>query len=457
MPPSSCARVHLTSRSRTPADAQRRVDAVLHRPHDPRRNAAEAPASTGLRVDPVPAVDHAARARPRERRSRLVRGPRGCSRRERSRSIAKVGRVGSGVSKNWTGKLLAMPPSENQHTSARERVRRRPAALDRLDRFARCLSLVMSSARRGTALIGWGSSGSLRGHDHRKLVGRGEGQAAARGPRAGRGARSPSRPTPGGGWARLHPGDDPLREEAPQLDGVEQELPVRPRHPVRAAMRDVRRHHLEVASPLACRSPKVSGPAARPSFAGEVVDQVGEPRRERGCGASFGREAGAETEAVLAERSRQADRKPQAERDREPEQREHDPCEDRANGEVPDPVQRARTTSATPGVSPTVAVNGKLRSAAPATRSRLPAPFRPSPEVRRRKNGPRLRLRLEEVEEVLPGTDPLARAVAKPAVLGGRALGGRPPPAAAIAPPADVPADVLANRYVRASSQRACG
>jgi hypothetical protein len=33
-----------------------------------------------------------------------------------ARSIANVGRRGSGRSKKWTGRLLQMPPSENQWT-----------------------------------------------------------------------------------------------------------------------------------------------------------------------------------------------------------------------------------------------------------------------------------------------------------------------------------------------------
>ena len=36
-----------------------------------------------------------------------------------ARSIANVGRRGSGRSKKWTGRLLQMPPSENQWTPNR--------------------------------------------------------------------------------------------------------------------------------------------------------------------------------------------------------------------------------------------------------------------------------------------------------------------------------------------------
>ena len=122
---------------------------------------------------------------------------------------------------------------------------------------------------------------------------------------------------------------------------------------------------------------------------------------------------------------------------------------------APDPVQAASTASAMPGASPSTAASGKLRNAAAPIRSHFPVPFRPRPAVKSRKNGR------------VPGCGWKSRKRFSPAPIhaGSAASFSNPPrsrpcsaaaaPAAAMAP-AEVP-PTFANRYVRASSQSACG
>ena len=204
---------------------------------------------------------------------------------------------------------------------------------------------------------------------------------------------------------------------------------------------------------MACRSPKVSGPAARPSCAASVVaDQVGEPRRGGGGGASFRREARCRDRS----RSRRALRgrpiaspRPSATASpsgagtilRGPAQTARDPHQ----------VQSGRRC-ATPGVSPTVPRRREARSADGATRSHLPAPFRP--ESRSEGHGGTDRLRLRSIlwrrfsrAPIHWGraSEPLEASLLAAVLGGGRPGGG--------VAPADVP-PTFANRYRPRESHR---
>ena len=96
--------------------------------------------------------------------------------------------------------------------------------------------------------------------------------------------RSASRPVPtGGGWSSIQATIRSGNSRRSSLR-VEEELAVRPRHPVRPSMGDVRGHHLEVD---ALRPQVAEGERAGVVLCREVVDQVREPRRQRGGRASF--------------------------------------------------------------------------------------------------------------------------------------------------------------------------
>ena len=74
----------------------------------------------------------------------------------------------------------------------------------------------------------------------------------------------------------------------------------------------------------------------------------------------------------------------EGERQEQPEEREHDPGDDRADQQEAGAGQRRDDDERDPGASPARAASGKPASAAPAMRSHLPNPVRPSPEVKSR-------------------------------------------------------------------------
>ena len=328
------------------------------------------------------------------------------------------------MSKKWTGKLLAIPPSENQQTSATSGLRRATGVLDRLDRLARVPSRHVERAKRDGAEEERKAQAHAGRDDDRQIVRRGEG--AEWGERL-EPSSCPLRLATGAGWRRmrLHPGDDPLGEEPTQLRRIEEELATRPRHPVRAPVRDVRRHHPELDLPGA---EVAEGERGAVVLAGEIVDEVGEPRRQGGGHAPLGRKARAEAEAVLAERLRQPEADAQAERHRQAESREDDSRDHGADseraGSPPERQHRERCSGRQAAQRyQRKASKGGGCDAQPLAGA-LPAERR-NEETEVRSGA---RLRLEEAEQVVVAADPLRELceLLEPAVLAAVLGGGRP-------------------------------
>ena len=354
-------------------------------------------------------------------------GLRGWSGWKPSRSIANVGLVGSGVSKKWTGKLLAIPPSENQQTSATQRVRRRAAVLHRVDSLARALPRHVERAQRDGADQEREAQAHPGCDDDGQVVRRGEGAQRCKRVEAS------SRPLPVAAGAgrrrvRLHPGDDPLGKEPTQLRRIEEELATRPRHPVRAPVRDVRRHHLELDAPGA---EVAEGERAAVVLAREVVDQVGEPGRQGRRPLPSRREAGAEAEAVLAESLRQPEPDAQAERHRQAEEREDDAGDHRADGERAGARPERKDGERDPRRRPGGGRQGEAPERCGRDAQPSPATLPSEPRCKEAEVRPCATLGLEEAEQVVAAADPRGelRELLEPAVLAtvlrrGRAGGG---------------------------------
>src|SRR6185503_3082679 len=197
----------------------------------------------------------------------------------------------------------------------------------------------------------------------------------------------------------LQPGDDALGEQPSQLVRVEQQLMVLPGHPLWPPVRDVRRHHLE---PNALRAQVAERQGSAVVLAGEVVQQVREPRRERG----------------------------------------------------PEPVQAASTASATPGTSP-ASVSGKPLAADQPIRSQRDEPLRPSPAVKSRKYARVPGCGWKSPSRFSPVPIQAGSSASLPKPSRSRPCSAAAAAAAAIAP-ADVP-PTSTKRNVRASSQIAWG
>ena len=206
-------------------------------------------------------------------------------------------RRGSGASKKCTGKLLEIPPSENQQRSAPalDRVRRRGGLPGRSRAQARQAWSAPGSRLRLASMLQSGTALSRTGKLRLIRVATITGRSPRRGQRAQRcEQRAAAAPTPALGArssgrrrrVSLHPRDDPLREQLAELVRVGRRTPALPREPVRAAVREVRRHQLrscgwprraEIAERRAARRP-ASGPRGRRA--------VREPRASARAGAA---------------------------------------------------------------------------------------------------------------------------------------------------------------------------
>ncbi len=265
--------------------------------------------------------------------------------------------------------------------------------------------------------------------------------------------RSASRPAVGGGCASIQA---TIRSGKNRRSSAGSKRSSRFDHGIRCGRRCVTFVVIIWRSiPLAPRSPKVSGPAACPSFAARSSTRSA----SHGVSAGVALPSGERPEqrpkpfSPSAFGSPTTRRRPRA--TASPRSARRSPATTAQTASAPVPVQSARTTSATPGASPATAVRGKLRSAAPATRSHLPAPFRPRPAVKSRKKGRVRGCGWKRRKRLSPPPIHAGRPASFSKPPWSRPCSAAAAPAAAIAP-ADVP-PTFANRKVRASSQSAWG
>ncbi len=140
-PPSSSRQAHVDDAIAKPRRAElRRIGPVLHRR---RRSSGGIRARSACRRDPRRRPRSSRRCRCAAASRRNLRDRAGSRARSDAsvRSIPNVGRLGSVASKKWTGKLLQMPPSENQtfsdtsiHSPGRSRI---GIATDAIERHRR--------------------------------------------------------------------------------------------------------------------------------------------------------------------------------------------------------------------------------------------------------------------------------------------------------------------------------
>ena len=227
--------------------------------------------------------------------------------------------------------MLAIPPSENQHGSAASGDARVPPVLDGLERLARPAARHVQGMQRDGADQQWEAQAHARRHDDGQVVGCGE--------RPERLERLEAAPTSLSFTAfadrrrmRLHPRDDRLRKETSHLGRVEEKLVVLPGHPVRAAVREVRRHHGELDA-LRTEVAECQRPVA--VLRCQVVDQLGEPRRQRRGAAVVGREPAAQPELVPGQRGGQSESETHAECDCKPQDRQDDAGDDSGHRDHP--------------------------------------------------------------------------------------------------------------------------
>jgi hypothetical protein len=199
----------------------------------------------------------------------------------------------------------------------------------------------------------------------------------------------------------LHVGDDALREQPAQLVGVEPERAVVPRQPPGRAVGHVRRHHLQpqAGRPQLAERERPGGAAAR---AGKLVDQVGQPRRQRLWRAAAARRAAAEPVAVLGQQPRRTPREERRQPDEQPAQREQYARRDPPPAQQPAAVDRRQDREHDArreqrrGGERVVPERREQRAQRPARRRAPHHGVQP----------PHAPLRLEQVEQVAPGADP---------------------------------------------------
>ena len=162
----------------------------------------------------------------------------------------------------------------------------------------------------------------------------------------------------------------------------------------------------------------------------EVVHQVGEPRGQGGELRVVGREAAAEPETVLRESRRKAACETKPEREREPEEREDGPRDDRRNGEHAGALDERQHDERQTRHHPDERGEREAPESCSADLEPLAATGVPEPGSEHPEERPRPRLRLEEPEEVLARPDPVGKCgeLREPAALASvlrRRSGGR--------------------------------
>ena len=298
---------------------------VLHRADDPADEPAEA-REARLRIESVPRLEQPAGVRRREIdvvglvRAAPVVGmePVEVDRERRPGGERRVEEVDGEVARDAA-------VGEPAHLGD-ERLGGLAPVLDRLDGAARPAAGHVERVQRDGADQEREAEAHPRRDDDGEVVGRRERPER----REGRESPCPSlalAAVAGRRRMRIHPRDDPLREETTQPRRVVVEVAVRPRHAVRPPVRHVRRHHHEVD---AARTQVAEGQRVVALLPGELVDERGEPRREGRRLAACG-ETRAEPEVVSADGAGETGPDAEDEREEQPEEREHDAGDDRAD------------------------------------------------------------------------------------------------------------------------------